>query len=360
MKRILVGATFAVLALASCATPQSQPSDSPSSTSASPSPTQCWKSPLTGLCADETSPVVVAKIDDVSGARPQYGLMNADLTIIEPVEGGLTRLMAVFASDVPTEVGPIRSARITDIDLVPMFGKPGFAYSGSASKLVPYLEDGSLQLIGHPQGGTGYIRIDTHAAPHNLVGVYSELIGRIGNLADAQLSPTLGWNFAETPTLGRKVVHSVIKWPSAERRFVWDETLQQWGIKVYKEKLMTAESTSAALEQVFTTTVYIMETELLDSEFGDSNGNATPYAQTFGEGTGWVLSHGEVIQARWERKNLTDLPQWFTLSGSPIAVLPGKAWLAIVDDRTEIDFKYVTSSTSPSPSSSATPSATKS
>lgn len=155
----------AVLLTAACASnsgaPSSSGSGNPSQTeTSSASPTACWESPLTGLCAEQSQPVLVVKIDDVKEARPQFHLNQADLVLVEPVEGGLTRLMAVFQSQQPDIVGPVRSARITDTDLVPAFGRPGFAYSGSQQKLVPYLKAAPMQMVGAPQGGTGYSRLN--------------------------------------------------------------------------------------------------------------------------------------------------------------------------------------------------------
>ena len=80
-------------------------------------------------------PVLVVKIDDTSMAHPQIGLEDADLVYIEQVEGGSTRLAAVFSSKIPTHIGPVRSARISDIELLAQYGRVGFAYSGAQSKM---------------------------------------------------------------------------------------------------------------------------------------------------------------------------------------------------------------------------------
>ena len=45
--------------------------------------------------------ILVVKIDDTTQAHPQIGLEDADVVYIEQVEGGLTRLAAVFSSVIP-------------------------------------------------------------------------------------------------------------------------------------------------------------------------------------------------------------------------------------------------------------------
>jgi len=82
-------------------------------------------------------PILIVKIDDTKMAHPQIGLEQADIVYIEQVEGGLTRLAAVYSSQIPKEIGPVRSARISDLELFSQFGKVGFAYSGAQAKLRP-------------------------------------------------------------------------------------------------------------------------------------------------------------------------------------------------------------------------------
>jgi len=54
--------------------------------------------------------ILVVKIDDTRAAHPQIGLEYADVVYVEQVEGGLTRLAAVYSSQLPPLIGPVRSA----------------------------------------------------------------------------------------------------------------------------------------------------------------------------------------------------------------------------------------------------------
>ena len=86
-------------------------------------------SPFTGEPARALGRVVVVKIDNIVQARPPTGLASADIVYLLPVEGGLSRIFAVFSTRFPKIIGPVRSAREDDLALLRQFGRPGFAYS---------------------------------------------------------------------------------------------------------------------------------------------------------------------------------------------------------------------------------------
>jgi hypothetical protein len=299
-------------------------------TTASPTEIACSTSPLTGECYEPDNPVLLVKIDDVKAARPQLNLNIADVVIVEPVEYGLTRLMAVYNSDLPETVGPVRSARITDIDLAAAFGRPGFAYSGSTSKLVPYLTSSTMQLIGEPQGGTGYSRDGSRYAPHNLVANTSELISRISDLKAAKLETGSLWKFGELTAQGKVPLTVEAIWNYSRKSFVWSPSAKKWLISADGSDTNSLSS-SGLLERASATTIFIQQTELLPSPFVFSNGAVTPYAKTTGSGAGWVLTQGQSFYGRWSRPTTADLPQWFDKNGVEIAIQPGNVWWIIVD-----------------------------
>ena len=92
--------------------------------------------------------ILVVKIDDTTSARPQIGIDKADIVYVEQVEGGLTRLAGVFSSEIPALIGPIRSARISDIEILAQFGRVVFAYSGAQSKMLPVISAANLNDYG--------------------------------------------------------------------------------------------------------------------------------------------------------------------------------------------------------------------
>ena len=97
-------------------------------------------SPFTGEPVTALGAVLAVKIDNIAAARPPTGLTSADLVYVLPVEGGLSRILAVFSSRVPPVIGPVRSAREADLELLAQFGRPAFAYSGATPHLLPFVQ----------------------------------------------------------------------------------------------------------------------------------------------------------------------------------------------------------------------------
>ncbi len=330
---------IAGLALAGCgptpsaSTTPTAPKASTAKATASPTPTCAHTSPLTGACTDPNAPVLIVKIDDLPEARPQFHLNQTDMVLVEPVEGGLTRLFAVYNGTLPDIIGPIRSARITDTDLAPAFGDPLFAYSGSQAKLVPYLQATRMQMIGAPQGGTGYYRLSDRQAPHNYVANVQQLLTRVSDSSTARLDSTAYWRIDATATdSGTAITSARIDWPASQKSFIWDAKGKRWGIDVYGQPLMTQIDANRHTERAYTTNVVIMESHLLASEFGDKFGARTPYPQTVGSGRGMVLVDGMAIPATWQRPTKFALPRWFDAQGHEIALRPGNTWWLVVTD----------------------------
>ena len=102
--------------------------------------------PLTGGEVSENE-VIAVKVENIAAARPQVGLNQADITFVQEVEGAQTRLIAVYHSRFPKRVGPIRSARSTDVQLLPLFGKPGLVYSGANPSVQRKIDNASRRLV---------------------------------------------------------------------------------------------------------------------------------------------------------------------------------------------------------------------
>ena len=177
--RLVLSAAAAVLVagLAACSGDKpARPGASPSSTTTTvtPTPTPTGPSPLVG------GPVLAVKIDNTSAARPRIGLDKADVVYVEPVEGGLTRLLAVFSRTMPAEVGPVRSGRESDVDLVANYGKVALAFSGSSSYTARILNRGAQVNLSFDQSRRGYRRDSSRPAPYNVIGDPKELLARAG------------------------------------------------------------------------------------------------------------------------------------------------------------------------------------
>ena len=93
-----------------------------------------------------------------------------------PVEGGLSRFLAVFSSDYPPVIGPVRSAREDDLELLRQFGRPAFAYSGATATLLPYIHRTARIVDLYDGIASGYYRDTSRIAPYNLYARTRQLL----------------------------------------------------------------------------------------------------------------------------------------------------------------------------------------
>jgi hypothetical protein len=151
--------------------------------------------PLTGRPGIPAGPVVVVKVDNTAAARPQWGINQADVVYVEQVEGGLTRLIAVYASHRPARVGPVRSVRGSDPELLAQYGPMALAFSGGAvNELASFRASGLVHAspAAHPRA---YTRVRSRPAPYNLVVGVATLRREVSGAAGVR---DVGLRWAET------------------------------------------------------------------------------------------------------------------------------------------------------------------
>src|SRR5438445_1471791 len=171
---LVVGAVVAgALAFSRNKTPLAS-GNSPGSTinspSTSPPPPVC---PLTGVNPKGSvpnRPALAMKVENLPSARPQTGLSWADIVYEEPVEGSITRFIVVYQCQDASRVEPVRSARLTDPDILVQFGKPLFAYAGGVPKVVTAVREAGLIDVNFntPRAAADYHRDPNRSAPHDL------------------------------------------------------------------------------------------------------------------------------------------------------------------------------------------------
>ena len=290
-------------------------------------------------------PVLVVKVDDTNMAHPQIGLEDADVIYIEQVEGGLTRLAAVFSSKVPTEVGPVRSARISDIEILSQYGRVAFAYSGAQKKLLPVIAAANLQNLGaQAQPPTIYTRDPTRVNPYSMILRADLLMAKIiekSYLIDSAKS--VGWSFGDVPVSGDAITSATMHWPAARYDAQWSPTNKCW--------LLFHNSNPNYVQtgkRLCPTTVVIQMVSITASQYHDKVGGVTPFSNTVGNGTGYILRDGKSFAGTWVRTSPDQGTTWNSADGSEISFAPGQVWVALTD--TAPDFTHPI----PQASSSAT------
>lgn len=282
-------------------------------------PSTAPSTPTTGPSAGAA--VIAVKIDNVAGARPATGLGSAEAIYVIPVEGGLTRIIAVFGADRPDVVGPVRSARQTDLDLLAQFGRPTFAYSGSVPQLVSVLRD-SPSIIDAAQAyvPNAYLRRATHPAPHNLY-VRPALLPA-GNPPPGQV-----FAFGPAPAGGTRSTDRRVGYPAASFDFRWSASTGRWLVSMDGTPYQSSEAgqlgaASVVIQHVTTTPEAFPE---------DASGAVAPVAHTIGTGTATVLRDGQTYEATWSRPTAADPTRYAVAgSGTPLPLATGPVWVLLV------------------------------
>jgi hypothetical protein len=360
-----MGAVLVVGSLASCAllsnsrAPVSSPAPSARASGAayapsmapSPSLPPVRTSPLTGLPEPSPRPLLIVKLDNTRNAQPHAGLRNADVVYIEEVEYGITRIAAVFSSTIPKRIGPVRSARITDIDLLAQYGSPAFAFSGAQHKLWPSIEKASFIDISPNKAAKNYQRDYERRAPYNYF-----LDGQAGltQAPDASKTRDMGWAFAEDPPPGGlPVTKARMEWGYASASFVYDPSLLTYKVHLNGVKARAEEDGQVQRAS----TVVIQYVDQHPSVYFDKGGGNTPQATTIGSGKAIVMRNGRAWDVTWSRPDDASGTTFALPDSSTMPFKPGQTWIVLYDSERTAHLTDQSATDAPSASASAAASA---
>ena len=273
-------------------------------------------------------PVLVVKIDDTTQAHPQIGLEDADIVFIEQVEGGLTRLAAVFSSVIPQRIGPVRSARISDIEIMSQFGRVAFAYSGAQRKLLPVIASANLQDLGaQRQSPTIFTTDPNRIQPYAMVLRADLLMQKVkddGYQIDSAKS--VGFKFGPLQEGGTETIKAVMHWPAATYLATWSVEENRWMLS-HNNSVNLADSGVV----LGPTTLVIQMVSITPSEYKDKVGGVTPFSQTVGTGKAYVLRDGQRFVTTWSRASAEDGTTFSFADGTVMNFDPGQIWIALTD-----------------------------
>ena len=279
------------------------------------------ESPFTGEPATSPHRVLAVKIDNIAQARPPTGLGKADLVYVLPVEGGLSRILAIFSSHSPPVVGPVRSAREDDLELLRQFGQPAFAYSGATPVLLPYIHRHAVIVDLYAGTAGGYYRDPSRVAPYNLYAHTSQLLAEAPNASTAR---DIGFRFGPAPAGGRATASESVAYPSASFTFSWSAAKGRWLVSMDGTPAGTADD-----GRLSAATVVIQHTTVRTSRFLEY-GSRPPYAESTGSGSAVVLRNGRAYNARWSRPTAESGTTFATADGKPMTFARGPVWIILV------------------------------
>ena len=270
-------------------------------------------------------PALVVKIDNVPLARPQTGINDADIVYVELVEGGLTRYAAVFHSEEVATVGPIRSMRTTDINLLRPLNQPLFASSGANAGTTRAINASPLINIGAATAAGGaYFRNNNRPAPHNLfssTGALRRAAGSSGGTPPTVF--TIRRPGTPNPNLTSDASGVSIQYDSTRVDYAWNG--RGWARTQDGRATVDTAGVRTAPETV------IVRFTTYGVSAADRN---SPEAKVVGQGRAWIFTEGELIRGSWSQQTADSVTLYRDSEGNPIELLPGRVWVELPETGT--------------------------
>jgi len=350
--RMLAALAVAVALLAagcskSTKTANKNASPTPSATvSSQPEASSGPPCPLTGVASGSSGvpnrPIYAVKVpNDTAQARGhQTGLDYADIVYEEPVEGGITRYIALFQCQNATRIEPVRSARFVDLDVLGQFGKVIFGHAGGITPVLAAVSTAvsAGQLIDANYSGTPYAsdyhRDGSLAEPDNLYTSTGEIYKTAGSSAGGAPSPVFTFLSSASATVTAEPgagPGSTLQVPFDQPgsgynpTWTWNAATGTY-LRSYNgtpDKLTDGQQNSAA-------NVVIMSVNVYPSPYKeDPTGTHENYVTTTGQGTAWVCRDDSCAKGTWSRANTTSPIQYNDSSGAAISFQPGSTWVEL-------------------------------
>jgi len=284
--------------------------------------------PLTGVPASDGTvpqrPALAIKVDNYPAARPQSGLDHADIVFEEPVEGGVTRYVAVYQCSEAPLVGPIRSARLVDVGILDQLSKPLFIHMGGIDPVLQALHDAAIvdedlfsygNIVEHRFG---------RVAPYSTYVSTADAWGL--DPSDAHPPEPL-FTYSTEPPSGSRIVNIGIPFSSySPDDWHYDPATGQYLLYFGSRPAMLMDG-----KQISTTNVVVEKVQIhlgpwLENDLGGYEVEAT----LTGSGPLQVFRNGVEIAGSWERATLMNRTRLVSSSGVSIPLAPGRTWVELV------------------------------
>lgn len=354
LAKALVSSSISAVALTACAgSPIALPT-------LAPEPVYVT-APLTGVKYEDTTPEalqlkkpsVACKIDNGSEApRPQSGLNSTDIVFDEMVEGGLTRLVAIWHSTQPDGIGPVRSIRPMDPDILSPFGGI-VCFSGGQQVFVNMINQAPVFVASETteQGKGTFSRSSDRIAPHNVIVNVMKLAADHPELAPPAPQFQFGKDVqtSSASVAGEAVTKFEVKFPQASALWTADETGTKW-LRTQDGKPLMDKLDGA---QVASTNVVVLSVKI-DRSYLDRKYGHIPKTIMVDSGKAWIFSGGKMIEANWSKASATSPIVLTDSAGAPVLLAPGNTWVELMPVAPEGKLSVTEApAASPSPSASA-------
>lgn len=288
--------------------------------------------PLTGLPitdpATAARPALSVKISNEAGAFPQAGLDAADVVYEEIIEGDETRYLAIFQSQNADPLGPVRSVRPTDPDLIAPFGGL-FGYSGGTERFVTILRaTPGITDVGASNASGAYFERKVHRVSWQNHYTSTERLYAQAPPALAppqRFSPFLPPGQPFAPPGASPALELSVPFGATTAQWEWDAAGGVWN------RSHSGDADILESGQRVTATTVIVQFAPYDPVDGatDVTGALVYDAQLVGTGEAWVLANGRLVKGKWSKAAQTDVTSYTDDLGAPIALPAGRTWVEL-------------------------------
>lgn len=264
-------------------------------------------------------------VENHGDSRPQSGLSAARLVYEAPVEGGITRFLAVYAaSGTVREIGPVRSARPYYVEWAHELGADYVHVGGSPDGFTRISRLRVNDIDEFAYGATAFWRSSRRYAPHNTYTSADLLNGVREERGWSATSTAASWRYVgpeaadvrptSTPNL-------VIDFSSPAYRVEWR---YQHDTNTWRRFQAGAPHVDADGTPVTAANVVVIRTE---TQVLDAVGRLK--LRTTGTGKAWVFRDGRMITGRWKKIAAEDRIRFETVDGREITLVPGITWVEV-------------------------------
>jgi hypothetical protein len=283
--------------------------------------------PLTGVEAEDESLLdrraLAVKIENAPEARPQAGLVEADIIYEQEAEGGITRFNVLYHCQDADRIGPIRSARPVDPAILQQYGDPLFVHAGSVDAVLRDVEDAGIEQINCNFEEETCPRDEDHEAPHDVFTSTDALRDFSDTVGEA---PEAVFTFDEEVPEGAKKgrVLNLNFSPVADVFWKYRNNRDAY-LRFHDEDSHQLEDGT----QVLATNVVVMLVDRETTRITDAAGNPVPNFDLVGRGDLLVFRNGKVIEGTWQRRDEEDVTQLMDRRGDEIPLAPGQTWVEL-------------------------------
>jgi hypothetical protein len=291
----------------------------PTTTAKRPVPPGGVIAPLTGLRdvtgASATRPALTVKVENTHAAFPQIGVAQADVVYEEVVEGQITRLLAMYNSQVPATIGPVRSVRRTDQSVVTPVGGI-FVYSGGAAYAIQSIKTAPVTLVDETSAGNAMFRDHSRVKPHNLFGRGASLFAIGGKPVPPP--PLFTYRAASQASGGVPVSHFHVGFGgNFGVSYAYNATSRTW-TRTVDHPSVEAATPESPRNVIVMFVNYVGGVGIIGSQ-----------AALTGSGNAIVFTDGHRVDGRWIRPDRSKPARFVTAAGATIGLTPGQTWVEL-------------------------------